>query len=163
MDCLEQPILLKKEFFFAWQEWLKGSSMPTIAELINQHTNFENVSSQTLEQWKVLFDNTSMLDQEEDKVFRWDKLEQYKIPWKDSGFLLKISQAYENPSGRLIKWIWRLSQIKDIREWDIEILLGLAEKYTNHERELMFRQPVTDTIEGLNSEVSREALGDRSP
>ena len=163
MDCLEQPILLKKEFFLAWQEWLKGSSTINIAELITQHTDFENVSSQTLEQWKVLFDNTSMLDQEEDKVFRWDKLEQYKIPWKDSGFLLKISQAYENPSGRLIKWIWRLSQIKDIREWDIEILLGLAEKYTNHERELMFRQPVTDTIEGLNSEVSREALGDRSP
>ena len=163
MDCLEQPILLKEEFFFAWQEWLKGSSMLSIADLINQNADFKNIDSPTLEQWKVRFKSISTEDQEEDKVFRWDKLEQYKIPWKDSGFLLKISQAYENPSGRLIKWIWRLSQIKDIREWDIEILLGLAEKYTNHERELMFRQPVTDTIEGLNSEVSREALGDRSP
>ena len=162
MNCFEQPIQHKKELFFAWQEWLKGSSTLAIANLLDMHQDFDAIPVQTLELWKVCFEKTSKVDQEEDKVFRWDKMEQYDIPWGDSSFLLHISQAYENPSGRLIKWIWRLSKIKDLGQWEIENLLRLAEKYTNHEREIMFTQPVTDTIEDLNEEVSREALDDHT-
>ena len=114
----------------------------------------------TLEIWKDCFENISALDQEEDRIFRWDKMDQYGIPWRDANFLLSISQAYENPTGRLMKWIWRLSKIKDIGRWDIERLLGLAEKYTNHEREIIFMQPVTDSIDDLYEEVRREALDD---
>ena len=160
MNPLEQPIQHKKEFFFAWQEWLKGSSLSDISNFLNLQPDFNDIPVETLEIWKDCFENISTLDQEEDRIFRWDKMDQYGIPWRDANFLLSISQAYENPTGRLMKWIWRLSKIKDIGRWDIESLLGLAEQYTNLEREIMFMQPVTDSIDDLYEEVRREALDD---
>ena len=88
-------------------------------------------------------------------------MDEYGIPWEHYEAVLGLVKRYaeehdQELTVRQAKWVWRLHQIRNLRE-RTETLMELVHDYVTHEQERLFMFPLTKTLPSISRNVELES------
>ena len=169
MTMITATIRNRREFFYAYDLWSRGTSQVEIADKVA-------VTSRTVERWVNIFRTAPKEETVKDQPFRLINMNQYGMDWGDADSVItgrreyikngsmRWSGSYRNvpmPTGREVFWLFSLGKMQTFhptsrpkgRTSPTQLLHNFVDKLVTYERETLFGQEPTVTEEKLNEEL----------
>ena len=169
MTIITATIRNRREFFYAYDLWSRGTSQVEIADKVT-------VTSRTVERWVHIFRNATKEETLKDQPFRLLNMNKYGMDWGDADSVItgrreyikngsmRWSGSYRNvpmPTGREVFWLFSLGKMKTFhptsppkgRTSPTQLLHNFVDRLVTYERETLFGQEPTVTEEKLNEEL----------
>ena len=169
MTIITATIRNRREFFYAYDLWSRGTSQVEIADKVT-------VTSRTVERWVHIFRTAPKEETVKDQPFRLLNMNKYGMDWGDADSVItgrreyikngsmRWSGSYRNvpmPTGREVFWLFSLGKMQTFhptsrlkgRTSPTQLLHNFVDKLVTYERETLFGQEPTVTEEKLNEEL----------
>ena len=133
------------QYLEAYKLHASGNSRTDIWNKLKERYRDNTVTTRSIGTWQQEFRALPPKEVEQDREFEWDRCESYGIPWTGSIRLLELITRYveirkAEPTGRQVKWVWRVSQTK--RNYQTDWLINLGFDYAERELSSVFvKQP----------------------
>ena len=169
MTMITATIRNRREFFYAYDLWSRGTSQVEIADKVA-------VTSRTVERGVNIFRTAPKEETVKDQPFRLINMNQYGMDWGDADSVItgrreyikngsmRWSGSYRNvpmPTGREVFWLFSLGKMRTFhrtsppkgRTSPTQLLHNFVDRLVTYERETLFGQEPTVTEEKLNEEL----------
>ena len=169
MTMITPTIRNKRDFFYAYDLWSRGTSQVEITDKVT-------VTSRTVERWVNLFRTAPKEETVKDQPFLLLNMKKYEMDWGDADSVITSRRQYIRngsmrwhgsprrvpmPTGREVFWLFSLGKMQTFhpasppkgRTLPTQLLHDFVDRLIAHERETLFGQEPTVTEEKLNEEL----------